>query len=58
MVSSRAFMTEGASYAETQGLSFLAEVIEQLPHPMFVKDRQFRYVLVNSALAKCEGATG
>ena len=48
-------MTEGASYAETQGLSFLAEVIEQLPHPMFVKDRQFRYVLVNSALVRIGG---
>ena len=48
-------MTEGASYAETQGLSFLAEVIEQLPHPMFVKDRQFRYVLVNRALVRIGG---
>jgi PAS domain S-box-containing protein len=28
----------------------LARVIEQLPHAMFVKDKSFRYVLVNSAL--------
>ena len=48
-------MTEGASSAETNGLSFIAEVIEQLPHPMFVKDRQFRYVLVNSALVQIGG---
>ena len=55
MVSSSAVMTEGASSPETQGLSLLAEVIEQLPHPMFVKDRQFRYVLVNRALVRIGG---
>ena len=33
-------------------LEFLAQVIEQLPYPMFVKDRQFRYVLLNSALLR------
>jgi PAS domain S-box-containing protein len=36
--------------ASTPSVEFLADIIEQLPHPMFVKDRQFRYVLVNSAL--------
>ena len=55
MVWSRAAMTEGASSADTHGLSLLAEVIEQLPHPMFVKDRRFRYVLVNRALVEIGG---
>lgn len=36
-------------------LEFLTEVIEQLPHPLFVKDRDFRYVLVNSALVRFGG---
>jgi PAS domain S-box-containing protein len=36
-------------------LEFFAEVIEQLPHPMFVKDREFRYVLLNSALLRLSG---
>jgi PAS domain S-box-containing protein len=48
-------MTEGASSAETHRLSFLAEVIEELPHPTFVKDREFRYVLVNRALVQIGG---
>ena len=41
--------------AGASALAFLAEVIEQLPHPMFVKDREFRYVLVNSALVRIGG---
>lgn len=41
--------------AAASPLEFLAEVIEQLPHPIFVKDRQFRYVLVNSALVRIGG---
>jgi len=36
-------------------LEFFAEVIEQLPHPIFVKDREFRYVLLNSALLRLSG---
>ncbi len=36
--------------ADTSALEFLANLIEQLPHAVFVKDRQFRYVLVNTAL--------
>ena len=36
--------------ASASPLEFLAEVIEHLPHPIFVKDRQFRYVLLNRAL--------
>lgn len=35
---------------------FLAQIIEQLPHAMFVKDREFRYVLVNSALVRMDAA--
>lgn len=34
---------------------FLAQIIEQLPHPMFVKDREFRYVLMNEALVEMGG---
>lgn len=33
----------------------LARIIEQLPHAMFVKDRSFRYVLVNAALVAISG---
>lgn len=36
-------------------LEFFAEVIEHLPHPIFVKDRQFRYVLLNRALLRLSG---
>jgi PAS domain S-box-containing protein len=41
--------------ASASPLEFLAEVIEQLPHPIFVKDRQFRYVLLNNALLRMSG---
>jgi PAS domain S-box-containing protein len=41
--------------ADASPLEFLAEVIEELPHPIFVKDRQFRYVLVNRALVRIGG---
>jgi PAS domain S-box-containing protein len=34
---------------------FLAQLIDLLPHPMFVKDRQFRYVLLNEALVRIGG---
>lgn len=34
---------------------FLAQLIEQLPHPMFVKDQEFRYVLLNDALVRMGG---
>ena len=36
-------------------LEFLAQTIEQLPHPIFVKDREFRYVLLNDALVRMGG---
>lgn len=36
-------------------LEMLARIIEQLPHAVFVKDRSFRYVLVNAALVKVGG---
>lgn len=35
--------------------AFLARVIRSLPIPMFVKDRSFRYVLVNDALLAVAG---
>lgn len=34
---------------------FLAQLIDQLPHPMFVKNREFRYVLLNEALVRIGG---
>ncbi|MDB4938323.1 MAG: sensor histidine kinase [Labilithrix sp.] len=34
---------------------FLAQLVEQLPHPIFVKDREFRYVLMNDALVRMSG---
>jgi PAS domain S-box-containing protein len=43
--------------ASASPLEFVAEVIEQLPHPIFVKDRQFRYVLLNNALLRMSGHT-
>lgn len=36
-------------------LELFAQIIEQLPHAMFVKDRDYRYVLVNSALVRVAG---
>ncbi|MDB5216477.1 MAG: sensor histidine kinase [Myxococcaceae bacterium] len=41
--------------ATASPLEFLADLVEQVPHPIFVKDRQFRYVLVNSALVRIAG---
>jgi PAS domain S-box-containing protein len=40
--------TRGAAHS----IEFLAEVIDLVGHPIFVKDRSFRYVLVNAA--SCE----
>ncbi len=34
---------------------FLAELIDQLPHPLFVKDQGFRYVMLNEALVRMGG---
>lgn len=39
----------------TPDLEMLARIIEQLPHAMFVKDRSFRYILVNAALVHVGG---
>ena len=36
-------------------LEFLAEVIDRIAHPIFVKDRQFRWVLLNAAFAELSG---
>jgi PAS domain S-box-containing protein len=41
--------------SSSSALEFFAEVIEQLPHPIFVKDREFRYVLLNRALLELSG---
>lgn len=49
-------MVEGAhNPAGASELELLAQAIEQLPHAMFVKDREFRYVLVNRALVRYGG---
>jgi PAS domain S-box-containing protein len=42
---------------EASELEMLARIIEQLPYAMFVKDRSFRYVLVNAALVRMGGLT-
>jgi len=36
---------------------FLRQIIDSLPNPIFVKDREGRYVLVNKAMAALYGAT-
>jgi PAS domain S-box-containing protein len=36
---------------------FLADIIEHVAHPIFVKDRAFRFVLVNRALCEMVGYT-
>jgi PAS domain S-box-containing protein len=49
-------MAEGGNrIAGAAELELLAQAIEQLPHAMFVKDREFRYVLVNRALVRYGG---
>lgn len=48
-------MVVGLLPASAASLEFLAQVIEQQPHPMFVKDREHRYVLVNRALLRMTG---
>lgn len=40
---------------ESSELELLARTIEQLPHALFVKDRSYRYVLLNSALVDVGG---
>ncbi|MHB8873019.1 MAG: PAS domain-containing protein [Myxococcaceae bacterium] len=34
---------------------FLAAIIDHLAHPVFVKDREFRFVIVNAALCQMVG---
>ena len=36
---------------------FLAEVVDHIGHPIFVKDRKFRFVLLNRALFEVVGYT-
>lgn len=37
------------------GDDFLAAIIEHVAHPIFVKDRQFRFVVLNRALSELVG---
>jgi PAS domain S-box-containing protein len=41
--------------AGLSAVEFLAGIIEQLPHPTFVKNREFRYVLFNEAIVRLSG---
>lgn len=50
----------GGSATESSNLSklspeFLASIVDAVAHPIFVKDREFRFVLVNVALAEMVG---
>ncbi len=42
---------------ETMSYDFLAEIIERVAHPIFVKDREFRWVLLNQAFCDMVGYT-
>ena len=42
-------------FVETMSREFLAEIIEQIAHPIFVKDRDFRLVLFNQAFCEMVG---
>jgi PAS domain S-box-containing protein len=39
-------------------VDFLVAIIDRVAHPVFVKDRRFRFVLVNRALCEMVGYTG
>ncbi len=38
-------------------LAFLTQIVDEHPNPMFVKDRELRYVLVNAALLRLAGVS-
>lgn len=44
--------TRPSAQEETLDAAFLRAIIEHVAHPIFVKDRAFRFVLVNDALAQ------
>lgn len=41
--------------AETMGAEFLAAILDHVAHPVFVKDRQYRFVLLNQAFESLLG---
>lgn len=47
--------TVAAAGSAPLSMEFLAAVIEHVAHPIFVKDRAFRFVLINRALATLAG---
>jgi PAS domain S-box-containing protein len=50
------FLTDGSWADDGQPtVQLLADIIEQIAYPVFVKDRLFRYVLVNRALCEVTG---
>jgi PAS domain S-box-containing protein len=52
------FLTDGSWGADGQPtVELLAAILEHLAHPVFVKDRAFRYLLVNRALCELTGCT-
>ena len=46
-----------SSSGARQGIDagFLAAIVEAVAHPIFVKDRQFRFVLLNGAFCRMVG---
>ena len=48
---------EPRPFGETMSREFLAEIIERVAHPIFVKDRDFRLVLFNQAFCEMVGYT-
>jgi PAS domain S-box-containing protein len=45
----------GAGVGAGMSAAFLAAIIEHVAHPIFVKDRQFRFVILNRALCEMVG---
>jgi PAS domain S-box-containing protein len=46
---------EPGTLGEAMSREFLAEIIERVAHPIFVKDRDFRWVLLNQAFSEMVG---
>jgi PAS domain S-box-containing protein len=47
--------TPGVWHGATMSFEFLAAIVDHLAHPIFVKDRNFRFVLLNPAAAELSG---